>query len=182
MRPLSSALFRRYCGPTALLARQATREVRINSSEAIQPGDNILVAVHLANRDPRIFKDADTFRLDRDFDKQARRVHSASSIPRLCLHARAREVLLFGWDYCVERHFDFSVLRQAHVGFGDGRHQCLGRNVARLQLKVTYYANWTWLRNRFVVVVQQPCNSHATAVQQPCNSHATAMQQPCNRR
>ncbi|HVT21459.1 MAG TPA: cytochrome P450 [Mycobacteriales bacterium] len=78
----------RYDGPVQLASRIATTD-RLVAGLAVGAGEQVLVGLGAANRDPAVFGDPDSIRLDR-------------STP--------------------------------HVGFGHGRHFCLGAALARLEV------------------------------------------------
>lgn len=74
-----------------VLARTVTEDVELGG-RLLKAGDGVLTLSHVANRDPKVFEDPDTF----DVERGGRR----------------------------------------HLAFGYGAHQCLGQNLARLELQV----------------------------------------------
>ncbi|MFJ7212666.1 cytochrome P450 [Amycolatopsis sp. NPDC098790] len=83
----------RYEPAVAATGRTVTTETHLGGMP-LDPGDRLLLAWGSANRDERVFKDGDLFRLDRD-----------RTTPQ-------------------------------HLGWGAGEHRCLGRHLARVELRV----------------------------------------------
>jgi hypothetical protein len=81
----------RYDPPIQNLARTVRRPVTVAGVDMIE-GDRVLLCWASANRDARVFSDADSLVIDRP--------------------------------------------NNAHVGFGNGVHRCLGANLARLEMRV----------------------------------------------
>ncbi|WP_460890339.1 cytochrome P450 [Promicromonospora xylanilytica] len=94
-QPAVEELLRYFTIAEQVLTRVATEDVEIGG-RLIKAGDGVLALSHVANRDPRVFDDPNTFDVERGTSN--------------------------------------------HLAFGHGPHQCLGQNLARLELQIVFDA------------------------------------------